>query len=190
MERLEMVEKIREKADVTMEEARAALERNNWDMLDTMVELEREGKLGKNPEAGARGTSGGAGAQNYERVNPTASGGETVRPAKNTMKKIGGKLKELLRKSLCNSFVVSKEDEVLIRVPVLALIILTLAAFWLTLIVLIVGLFFNLRYSFQGKELGKDSINNTMGKATDFAQELVKEMKDSQNDWEDGKEQK
>ena len=70
----------------------------------------------------------------------------------------------------------------LVRVPVLVLVLLVLAAFWLTAIVLIVGLFFNLRYSFQGKELGKDSINSTIGKATDFAQELVREMKDEQEE--------
>ena len=182
MERIEMVEKICEKANVTMEEARAALERNNWDLLDAMVELEREGKIGKETGAGARASSGGADCQNYEQVNPTASRGESRKSGKGTLQKIWDKLVDLLNKSLSNSFVVSKDENVLVRVPVLVLVLLVLAAFWLTAIVLIVGLFFNLRYSFQGKELGKDSINSTIGKATDFAQELVREMKDEQEE--------
>ncbi len=185
MERIEMVEKIREKADVTIEEAKAVLERNNWDMLDTLVELEQLGRL--KGDAGARTSSDGAGTQAYERVNPTASGSQYERgangagsTAKETWQKIWDKIVVLFQQSLSNSFVVSKEEEVLVRVPVLVLIILVLAAFWFMVIVLIVGLFFNLRYSFQGKELGKDSINSTIGKATDFAQELVREVKEEQ----------
>ena len=42
MTRLEMVEKIREKTGVTYEEAREALEKANWDMLDAIVSLEKE----------------------------------------------------------------------------------------------------------------------------------------------------
>lgn len=185
MERMDMVEKIREKADVTIEEAKAVLERNNWDMLDTLVELEQSGRL--KSDAGTRTSSEGSGTDEYERVNPTASGsqyeygaGTAASSAKETGKKIWDKLVVLFQKSLSNSFVVSKEEEVMVRVPVLVLIILVLAAFWFTVIVLIVGLFFNLRYSFQGKELGKDSINSTMGKATDFAQEIVREVKEEQ----------
>lgn len=186
MERIEMVEKVRERANVTFEEAKAALERNNWDLLDTMVELERLGKIDRTVGAGARMTSGGNGAQHYEQVNPTASGGQygagsaagNRSSARETWQKIWSKIEELFKKSLSNSFVVSKEGEVLVRIPVLLMIVLVLAAFWLTAIVLIVGLFFDLRYSFEGKELGKDSINNTMGKATDFAQQIVREVKE------------
>ncbi|MBQ6716870.1 MAG: hypothetical protein IJN21_10165 [Clostridia bacterium] len=42
MTRLEMVEKIREKTGATYEEAREALEKANWDMLDAIVSLEKE----------------------------------------------------------------------------------------------------------------------------------------------------
>ena len=42
MTRLEMVEKIREKTGVTYEEAREALEKANWDMLDAVVTIEKE----------------------------------------------------------------------------------------------------------------------------------------------------
>lgn len=189
MERIEMVEKVCEKAGVTMEEAKAALERNNWDLLDTMVELERQGKIGGTNPEGAKTSTEGTYKQGYEQVNPTASRGESGKGAhagKETLQKIWDKLVELFHKSLSNSFVVSKNEEIMIRFPVLVLVVLALGAFWLTAIVLIAGLFFNLRYSFQGKDLGKDTINDTMGKATDFAQELVREVKDGQkNDGDD-----
>lgn len=50
MDHYEMVEKLRQKANVSYEEAKAALESTNWDILDALVLLENEGKvLGKNP---------------------------------------------------------------------------------------------------------------------------------------------
>ena len=43
MEMIEKVERLREKADVTYEEAKAALEQSDGDLLDAMVLLERQG---------------------------------------------------------------------------------------------------------------------------------------------------
>ena len=45
MEHIEMIEKLREKAGITREEAADALTRANWDMLEALVILEREGKV-------------------------------------------------------------------------------------------------------------------------------------------------
>lgn len=44
MDHYEMVEKLREKADVTYEEAKNALELTDWDLLDAMLLLERRGQ--------------------------------------------------------------------------------------------------------------------------------------------------
>ena len=45
MEQLEKVERLREKTGCTYEEAKAALEASNWDMLDAIVYLENQGKM-------------------------------------------------------------------------------------------------------------------------------------------------
>ena len=45
MDHYEMVEKLRQKANVSYEEARNALESTNWDILDALVLLETEGKV-------------------------------------------------------------------------------------------------------------------------------------------------
>ena len=47
MEMIEKVERLREKAEVTYEEAKAALEQSDGDLLDAMVLLERQGKVRK-----------------------------------------------------------------------------------------------------------------------------------------------
>ena len=45
MDHFEMVEKLRTKANVSYEEAKAALEKTDWDVLDALVLLEGEGKV-------------------------------------------------------------------------------------------------------------------------------------------------
>ena len=44
MDNFEKVEKLREHANVTYEEAKEALENSNWDILDAMIYLEKNGK--------------------------------------------------------------------------------------------------------------------------------------------------
>ena len=71
MENLEKVEKLRERANVSYEEAKEALEASNWDLLDAMVYLEKQGKT-KAPEQTAYST-------NYEDQQQFTSVEETVK---------------------------------------------------------------------------------------------------------------
>ena len=57
----------------------------------------------------------------------------------------------------------------LLAMPVTALVLLMLCAFWVCVPLLIVGLFTGCRYSFSGKELGRENINAALGKAADAA---------------------
>ena len=60
MDHFEMTEKLRERAQVSYEEAKEALELNEWDMLEAIVYLEREGE--DQARGGHRGTAPGEGA--------------------------------------------------------------------------------------------------------------------------------
>ena len=51
MDHLEMVEKLRAKANVSYEEARDALEACDWDLLDALLMLESEGRLNEEKQA-------------------------------------------------------------------------------------------------------------------------------------------
>ena len=57
MDQFEKVEKLREHADVSYEEAKDALEKSNWDILDAMIYLEQNGKT-KAPERESYTTNG------------------------------------------------------------------------------------------------------------------------------------
>ena len=180
MTNLEMVEKIRDKANVSYEEARNALEACNYDLLDAMVYLEKLGKI----KTGNTGysyteTTYEDGDATYRDVEMTASGGRTGKKKKGAF--FMDELKKLLDKSLKNSFRISKDDRMIVSVPVLVLVILVICAFWVTIPLLVVGLVFHFRYSFEGQELGTDTINSTMDKAADYVDDLVEKYKDRKN---------
>ena len=174
MTNMEMVEMLHEKANVSYEEAKAALERNNWDVLDALIDLEKMGKVSE-----ARTAENHSPNSETVEMDQNAS---TLQVSSETSDKRTGKkrfatlkeeLKKLIRKGLDNSFVVSKEDKTIISLPVLVFVIMLLAAFWVTVPLLIVGAVFHFRYAFQGQDLGKEDINETLEKAADYVDGLA-----------------
>ena len=60
--------------------------------------------------------------------------------------------------------------------PVTVLVVLIPFLFWLMIILLVVGLFTDFRYSFRGPNLGSDAINDTISKASDMADSFKAEV--------------
>ncbi len=144
MEQVEMIERLCEKAGCSAEDARDALERANWVLLDAMIILEREKKTARHT---AQSTSGddGADGKEYEKVMPTVS----------TQKKAGAdsfgeRLRELLTKSLTNALVVYHKDVECARLPLLYFLILLFAAPHVNLIGCLVALFCGCRLFIEG----------------------------------------
>lgn len=173
MERIEMVEKIRERANISMEEARDVLERNHWDMLDAMVELERAGKI----NAGANASSKSNTETVYETVNPTFSGKEQKDPEKRMKFRLKEAIRTTLRFIFDNKLLVSKNNEEIIRVPLILPVIFALASVGTFMVVLLAGMVFGFRYTIEGKAddhadvTGK--INETMDKAGEYTRNVV-----------------
>ncbi len=174
MDHMEMVEKLRQHANVSYEEAKAALEAANWDMLDAMIELERQGKV----RAGAAYDTGRGNGTQYEKVNATASAKREHTGWKNFCSSV----RSLFRKSCQNSFRVTRNGNELISVPILVMIVLMIACFWILLPVLVVALFFNCRYSFVGPDFKDESVNRAMGKATDAAESIKETFASAANE--------
>ncbi len=177
MERYEMAELLSKKAGVSLEEARAALEEADWDMLDAMVLLERAHKTagGVNVE-----TDGGYTDPGVKQVKNVSSH-QGPNFFSNGFAELWGYIKRLFQISLDNDFVVMRHGKQLLAVPVLVLVVLLLASFGLMLVVLIAGLFCSCQYRFEGRQLGRDGINNAMGKMSDIA-DSIKESIQSDED--------
>ncbi len=165
MEQLEKVEKLRERANVTYEEAKEALEASGWDLLDAMVYLEKQGKA-KSPAQETYTT-------NYEEQTQYVSVKDKVQEQEETgsesfFKKLSRFAKILLQKSKDNSFYITRKDEEIFHMPVWALALLLLFTWKLLIPVMVVALFFECRYSFKGKD-NLDGVNKAMDKASDLA---------------------
>ena len=171
MEQLEKVEKLRERANVSYEEAKEALEASDWDLLDAMVYLEKKGNV-KSPSRETYTT-------NYEEQSQYVSVKDKVQEQEETgnesfFKKAGHFFKILFQKSKDNSFYITRKEEEIFHMPVWALILLLLF-FWKLLIpAMIVALFFECRYSFKGKD-NLDGVNKAMDKASDLADKVKDE---------------
>ena len=165
MNEFEKVEKLREKADVTFEEAKEALENANGDLLDAMIYLEKNGKTVAK-----------------ETVNKTVSGETselTVKPSctknKEWANDFKGFVKKVWQKGCDNYFVVTKKDDVIGKLPVWVFVLCLLAMFWVTVPALIIGLFFEFHYKFMGKD-DLSFVNNAFDKASDAAEKVKDEF--------------
>ena len=85
------------------------------------------------------------------------------------LKNLGAHLRRLLACGNRNRFIARKGEEQLLAMPVTALVLLMLCAFWVCVPLLVIGLFAGCRYGFEGKELGREDINRVLGKAADAA---------------------
>lgn len=169
MTEIEKIEKLIEKTGVTEEDARAALEQNDWDLLDAIISLEREGKIS------------GSVAQHStqsETAEPEPETQAQSRFSKNA-ETFRHQVRNILRIGNQNHFVIHHKENQVISMPVTILVILILCLNAWGLLALAAGLFFGLRYSIVGDELGKPAVNDAMDKAANAAENVRETVEDS-----------
>ena len=173
MERYEMAELLSKKAGVSLEEARQALADNEWDILDAMVALERRRQTVQEPVTVDR-TAGG---EPEAEPQPVKSGPRREPVLTNGFAQIWHYIKRLAQLSVETSFDVIRRDKILLSVPVLVLVVLVAACFWITVPALILAMFVGCRYRFRGRK-GAEAANRAMDKLGD----VVENIRDSLDD--------
>lgn len=178
MATLEQVEKLREKANVSYDEAKAALDACNGDLLEALIYLEKQGKV-KAPEGNGYYRSDSA--ETRKEVPPQPEYHQEYRGESfsDLLKRFGRFCLRVLHKGNVNTFVVIYRDEVRASIPVTVLVLLLIFAFWVVLPLLIIGLFFGLRYRFQGPDLEGRTVNHAMDSAADAADDLKRSVVES-----------
>jgi len=188
MTHIEMVEKLRERADVNYADAKDALERTNWDLLDAMILLEKEGKIRSDETAISPADQS---QESYSTKNSGDNGNsgknshncdrEKWEPRGTTFRELMGKFFRWVGKVLhlgnVNHFVVERYGNQSLSLPVTVLVVLLIIGFWVVVPLIIVGLFFGYRYSFMGPNLGRENINDAMHKASNVAESIKDEFK-------------
>ena len=199
MTQYEMTEKLSEKCNVTREEARNALESGDWNMLTAAQRIELEkvrrtqeleavvsGSEAVAVQIAAEGDAPEEDAAGEDTVVDTAETTETAeKPEPARVKKhrgdrgfrnVGAHARRLVACGNRNRLVVRHGGDVLVELPVTVLVVLMLCAFWVCVPLTVIGLFAGCRYSFDGKDLGRDEINGALGKAADAAERIKKSV--------------
>lgn len=158
MDNIEMIEKLREKADVTYDEAKEILESLNWNMLDALIALEKEGKLKKTENS------------SYTTKQETPENFDNFADDKNresfgsVMKKIFRWIGNVLSRGMDNKLCIANENSDFISIPLTILAVLMIPAFWLIVIALCVAFFTGCTFSIEGPDLGTEKVNSVMSK--------------------------
>lgn len=159
MDHFEMVEKLRQKANVTYEEARDALENSQWDLLDALIYLESQGKIQSQQ------------AQSYTTKREEQAAPPPEQDLRGTFTRFFSHIAELINKANQINLEVRKRDKLVLAVPLTVLILLLIFMFWWVLPALVIGLFAGFRYTFKGPGVA-ESINKAMDKAARTAEDL------------------
>ncbi len=177
MDNFEKVEKIREKTGVSYEEAKAALEANNYDLLDAVIYLEKQGKAA---ESNANYSTGWDGHTNLL-VTETQKSENKKQDASDSVGAFFAWVGNLIKKAWENKFVIEKEGKEVGQMPVLVLIFLLFGFFWVVIPLLIVGLFFDFRYGFKGGSKIEVDLNEFCDKAKNAANDIRNDFRNSKN---------
>lgn len=178
---LEQVEKLREYADISYDEAKVALENADGDILQALIDLERQGKV-KPPQGGGKYRSEGSAIVStsqpeYEESarSQSSQAGEKSAFSRN-MRKLLLWMGDVLHKGNVNAFAVMKEHETIMKLPITVLVLLLIFAFWIILPLIIVGLFFGFRYLLIGPDIKSSTVNDAMNNVANAADEIKKDI--------------
>ena len=179
MATMEHVEKLREKANVSYAEAKAALDACGDDLLEALLYLERQGKVNP-PEHGGFYSSK---SEQKEKQNDTAETVHSSEPKGESFSELMGRffrwIRGLFVKGCENMFDVQRGDSQIITMPVIVLVLLLIFCFWLVIPLLIIGLFFGCRYRFRGRDVEKTAVNKVMQSAENAAETLKTDIKEA-----------
>ena len=171
MEMFEKVELLRQKADVSYEEAKEALEQSDGDLLDAMVLLERQGKV-RGPETGTFSTEYEE-QKDYIRVRDKVEEQENSAPSFG--RTLGRAVRVTIRFMKQTVFIIRRNEDTLFTMPTWVFALVLLFCWEAIVPVMIIALFFDVRYLFDGTESVKRA-NSVLHKAGDFAEDVRNEF--------------
>ncbi len=161
MEHFELVEKLREKAGLTYEEAKLVLEESNWDLLEAMVRLENTGRMNSAHKAQAEAPQGAAQQAAGHADDTKAQAQEKAQAAREQrMEKTDGMLhtagsflSRIADLGMRNTLEMRRDGKAVMSLPLLVVVLLMLVAFWLVVPAAVVAMLMGFRFGLKGKEI-------------------------------------
>lgn len=184
MERNEMIEVLMSKAKISREEAEEVLQKNNWDVLDSIIYLEREGKV----ESNGNNTIIEVAEESKEKNKRESDENHKEKSNENHREKSGGIgevigrifkfIGKIIGKGNENYFEVRKEGEKPIKISLTISVLLLIIAFCPVFILLVIGLFLGYKYSITGSAINNGKVNDVLKKASKSANNMKDDFKE------------
>lgn len=174
MERNEMIEVLMGKANVSREEAQEVLEICNWDILDSVIYLERRGKVENNETT----TIIEVKAEEQEKKEENKKHEEKFGGIGEVIGRMFKFLGKFIRKGNENFFEVRKENEKPIRISLTISLLLLIFLSLPCIILLIVGLFCGYKYSISGPSMNYEGVNTVFEEVSKSADTIKKDFKE------------
>ena len=172
MERNEMIEVLMEKAKVSREEAEEVLQNYDWDLLDSIIHLERKGKV-ENKETTTIIEVKEERKEKSDEKHKNESGG--IGEVIGRIFKFIGKV---IKKGNKNHFEIRKENEKPIKISITISVLLLIIGFWPVTVLLLIGLFFGYKYSISGVDFNSDKVNDILNKVSESADNIKDDFKE------------
>lgn len=180
-ENYELVKKLVTETGVSYTEAKAVLEKTDWDILDAIIELESQGRTVGASSFTTRPEGEQDRADSDKKKEDSKRKKEESRKKKEEYKEktvgVMEWLVSVLDKGNANYIEMYRNGERKIGLPVTVFVILLILSCSAILGIMLISLFFGCRYRFSGPDLGREDVNTVMGKATDCAESIKNEFK-------------
>ena len=204
MDNYEICSRLVDKTGVSFSQAKDALERSDWDMLDAVVLLEQEGTI---PSAGGRYSSSAAAGESAETdrrrrdYDPDRTSGgaryrendygpgfedEKARRAEKAQRKAENKRKCRDFMNRCGDFLkynrllaYNNTGKVVLDLPMWGAIVIIACTFWLSVILILISFINGWQYRFEGPDLGKESVNRAASTVGDTVYKMGHDIRDS-----------
>ncbi len=154
VDRNEMIDRLREKADLSHEDAYNVLESVNWNFLDAVAALEKEGIIKE--ESNVIYSTKREESFDDRKINS----GEEQSKFEKVCKAVTG----MLEKGVRNNLHIRKNSLEIVNIPIIILVIFLCAAPVVVIVMLICAFFCGCSFSFSGEDLGKDKFNSFLEK--------------------------
>lgn len=173
MDKLNLIEKLREKTGITYEDAKSVLEINNWDILDAILDLEKEGKV-KGPSVSIFYTN--EYNENYEEENTQSNFEEVKKDSNYKSNSTFEGIFEAICKFIdtCNNIFIEMKgkNNFFLKFPLTVVIVLLIFGFWLLIPLIVIGLFLDIEFSVESKKINTDKVNDILSKISKEVQKI------------------
>ncbi len=153
MDRLEMIDRLREKANISYDEARSILESCGWNLSDALLMSEKQGCTNQDTDAFAAGK----------------------RHFSNFFSRLLHGISRFFRRYSAATVQVSRNGRVYLELPFIVAVLLLIFMFWWIIAAMLLSMVFGCRYTVKGLSVD-DSVNRAMDQAEDFVSHVAQDV--------------